>query len=88
MELVNENRERIKNGLDAIIRGLDFGKGVDGFEGYIMGKVLEMGLEWDGMEWFHNTLMCRVWIPTDEIQLEINIHPDPELFRVVFRSRG
>ena len=23
-----------------------------------------------------------------EIQLEINIHPDPEFFRVVFRSRG
>ena len=88
MELVNENRERIKNGLDATIRGWDFNKGVDGFEGYIMSKVLEMGLEWDGMEWFHNTLMCRVWIPTDEIQLEINIHPDPELFRVVFRSRG
>ena len=39
MELINERREGIKNGLDATIRGWDFSKGVDGFEGYIMGKV-------------------------------------------------
>jgi hypothetical protein len=55
MELINERREGIKNGLDATIRGWDFSKGVDGFEGYIMNKVLEMGLEWDGLEWFNNT---------------------------------
>ena len=58
MELINERREGIKNGLDATIRGWDFSKGVDGFEGYIMGKVLEMGLEWDGIEWTGTSKNC------------------------------
>jgi hypothetical protein len=47
-------------------------------------KVGELGLEWDGCEWFHNSIMSRVWIPTDEVQLEINLKDG----NILFRSRA
>lgn len=84
MELINERREGIKNELKEWINNWDGLNGLEGFEAHILPKVIEMGLEWDGCEWFHNSIMSRVWIPTDEVQLEINLKDG----NVVFRSRG
>ena len=84
MELINERREVIKTELRECINNWDGLNGLEGFEAHILPKVIEMGLEWDGCEWFHNSIMSRVWIPTDEVQLEINLKDG----NVVFRSRG
>ena len=84
MELINERREAIKTELRECINNWDGLNGLEGFEAHILPKVIEMGLEWDGCEWFHNSIMSRVWIPTDEVQLEINLKDG----NVVFRSRG
>ena len=84
MELINERREAIKTELRECINNWDGLNGLEGFEAHILPKVIEMGLEWDGCEWFHNSIMSRVWIPTDEVQLEINLKEG----NVVFRSRG
>ena len=84
MELINERREAIKTELRECINNWDGLNGLEGFEAHILPKVIEMGLEWDGCEWFHNSIMSRVWIPTDEVQLEINLKDG----NVVFRSRA
>ena len=84
MELINERREAIKTELRECINNWDGLNGLEGFEAHIIPKVIEMGLEWDGCEWFHNSIMSRVWIPKDEVQLEINLKDG----NVVFRSRG
>jgi hypothetical protein len=84
MELINERREAIKTELRECINNWDGLNGLEGFEAHILPKVIEMGLEWDGCEWFHNSIMSRVWIPTDEVQLEINLKEG----NVVFRSRA
>ena len=84
MELINERREVIKTELRECINNWDGLNGLEGFEAHILPKVIEMGLEWDGCEWFHNSIMSRVWIPTDEVQLEINLKEG----NVVFRSRA
>ena len=84
MELINQRREAIKTELRECINNWDGLNGLEGFEAHILPKVIEMGLEWDGCEWFHNSIMSRVWIPTDEVQLEINLKEG----NVVFRSRG
>ena len=84
MELINERREGIKNELREWINNWDGLNGLEGFEGYVLPKVTELGLEWDGCEWFHNSIMSRVWIESDEVQLEINLKDG----NVVFRSRG
>ena len=84
MELINERREAIKTELRECINNWDGLNGLEGFEAHILPKVIEMGLEWDGCEWFHNSIMSRVWIPKDEVQLEINLKDG----NVVFRSRG
>jgi hypothetical protein len=84
MELINERREGIKNELREWINNWDGLNGLEGFEGYMLPKVTELGLEWDGCEWFHNSIMSRVWIESDGVQLEINLNDG----NVVFRSRG
>ena len=84
MELINERREAIKTELRECINNWDGLNGLEGFESHMIPKVQEMGLEWDGCEWFHNSIMSRVWIPTDEVQLEMNLKRG----NVVFRSRG
>ena len=84
MELINQRREAIKTELRECINNWDGLNGLEGFEAHILPKVIEMGLEWDGCEWFHNSIMSRVWIPTDEVQLEINLKEG----NVVFRSRA
>jgi hypothetical protein len=84
MELINERREGIKNELREWINNWDGLNGLEGFENYMLPKVGELGLEWDGCEWFHNSIMSRVWIESDEVQLEINLKDG----NVVFRSRG
>ena len=84
MELINENRERIKNELREWIGYWDGLNGLEGFENHMLPKVIEMGLEWDGCEWFHNSIMSRVWIEGDGVQLEINLKAG----NVVFRSRA
>jgi hypothetical protein len=84
MELINERREWIKNELREWINNWDGLNGLEGFEGYMLPKVTELGLEWDGCEWFHNSIMSRVWIESDGVQLEINLKDG----NVVFRSRG
>jgi len=84
MELINERREGIKTELREWINNWDGLNGLEGFEGYMLPKVTELGLEWDGCEWFHNSIMSRVWIESDEVQLEINLKDG----NVVFRSRG
>jgi len=84
MELINERREGIKTELKEWINNWDGLNGLEGFEGYMLPKVTELGLEWDGCEWFHNSIMSRVWIESDGVQLEINLKDG----NVVFRSRG
>jgi hypothetical protein len=88
MELRNENRERIKDELREWIRGWDVTTSIEGFESHLMPKVIEMGLEWDGCEWFHSSIMSRVWIEGDGVQLEINVKDvEGEGLRILFRSR-
>ena len=84
MELINERREGIKTELREWINNWDGLNGLEGFEGYMLPKVTELGLEWDGCEWFNNSIVSRVWIESDEVQLEINLKDG----NVVFRSRG
>ena len=84
MELINERREGIKAELREWINNWDGLNGLEGFESYMIPKVQEMGLEWDGCEWFHNSIMSRVWIERDGVQLEMNLKNG----NVVFRSRG
>jgi hypothetical protein len=84
MELINERREGIKAELREWINNWDGLNGLEGFESHMISKVQEMGLEWDGCEWFHNSIMSRVWIEADGVQLEINLKRG----NVVFRSRG
>ena len=84
MELINERREGIKAELGQWIAVWNGEGGIEGFESYMISKVQEMGLEWDGCEWFHNSIMSRVWIEADGVQLEINLKDG----NVVFRSRG
>jgi hypothetical protein len=84
MELINERREGIKAELREWINNWDGLNGLEGFESYMIPKVQEMGLEWDGCEWFHNSIMSRVWIEADGVQLEMNLKNG----NVVFRSRG
>ena len=84
MELINERREGIKAELREWINNWDGLNGLEGFESHMIPKVQEMGLEWDGCEWFHNSIMSRVWIEADGVQLEINLKDG----NVVFRSRG
>jgi len=88
MELINESRERIKNELREWIGNWDGLNGLEGFENHMLPKVIEMGLEWDGCEWFHNSIMSRVWIESDGVQLEINVKDiEGEGLRILFRSR-
>jgi hypothetical protein len=84
MELINERREGIKAELREWINNWDGLNGLEGFEFHMIPKVQEMGLEWDGCEWFHNSIMSRVWIEAEGIQLEMNLKNG----NVVFRSRG
>jgi len=84
MELINERREGIKAELREWINNWDGLNGLEGFESYMIPKVQSMGLEWDGCEWFHNSIMSRVWIEADGVQLEMNLKNG----NVVFRSRG
>ena len=84
MELINEGREGIKTELREWISNWDGLNGLEGFEAHMIPKVTQMGLEWDGCEWFHNSIMSRVWIPTDEVQLEINLKEG----NILFRSRA
>ena len=84
MELINERREGIKAELGQWIEVWNGEGGIEGFEFHMIPKVQEMGLEWDGCEWFHNSIMSRVWIEADGVQLEINLKRG----NVVFRSRG
>jgi hypothetical protein len=84
MELINEKREGIKTELREWISNWDGLNGLEGFESHMIPKVTELGLEWDGCEWFHNSIMSRVWIPTDEVQLEINLKEG----NILFRSRA
>jgi hypothetical protein len=84
MELINERREGIKAELREWINNWDGLNGLEGFEFHMIPKVQEMGLEWDGCEWFHNSIMSRVWIEADGVQLEMNLKDG----NVVFRSRG
>ena len=84
MELINERREGIKAELREWIQVWNGEGDIEGFESYMIPKVQEMGLEWDGCEWFHNSIMSRVWIEAEGIQLEMNLKNG----NVVFRSRG
>jgi len=84
MESINERREGIKAELREWINNWDGLNGLEGFESYMIPKVQSMGLEWDGCEWFHNSIMSRVWIEGDGVQLEMNLKDG----NVVFRSRG
>jgi hypothetical protein len=84
MELINERREGIKAELREWIQVWNGEGDIEGFESYMIPKVQEMGLEWDGCEWFHNSIMSRVWIEADGVQLEMNLKNG----NVVFRSRG
>jgi len=84
MELINERREGIKAELREWIQVWNGEGDIEGFESYMIPKVQSMGLEWDGCEWFHNSIMSRVWIEAEGIQLEMNLKNG----NVVFRSRG
>ena len=84
MELINERREGIKAELREWIQVWNGEGDIEGFESYMIPKFQEMGLEWDGCEWFHNSIMSRVWIEADGVQLEMNLKNG----NVVFRSRG
>ena len=48
MELINERREGIKNELREWINNWDGLNGLEGFEEWMIPKVTELGLEWDG----------------------------------------
>jgi len=84
MELINERREGIKAELREWIQVWNGEGDIEGFEFHMIPKVQSMGLEWDGCEWFHNSIMSRVWIEAEGIQLEMNLKNG----NVVFRSRG
>ena len=84
MELINERREGIKAELREWIQVWNGEGDIEGFEFHMIPKVQSMGLEWDGCEWFHNSIMSRVWIEAEGIQLEMNLKDG----NVVFRSRG
>ena len=84
MELINERREGIKAELREWIQVWNGEGDIEGFEFHMIPKVQSMGLEWDGCEWFHNSIMSRVWIEAEGVQLEMNLKNG----NVVFRSRG
>jgi hypothetical protein len=95
--LVNEYREGIKQELEVWLKGWEWNptelwpfEDVSKFETAFEDKVRSLGLVYDGWMAYGEMLVLGVFIPSDEVQIHINVNPvtsdKSEDFRVAFRT--
>jgi hypothetical protein len=95
--LVNEYREELKRELEGWLREWKWNpselwpfEDVSLFEVAFEDKVRSMGLVYDGWMVYGEMLVLGVYIPSDEVQIHINVNPvtnnNEDAFRVAFRT--